>query len=310
MSFVLKQIGKVWHYRFQVNGVRVQKSTRETSRNKAAQVATEAWERAKLTVRSKEPIPTLAGLAQMWLNRNRPIMSGHYIRSVETITNLHLTGFVNTRIDLITTDMVEDARELYLVAHSRHSANTWLNILSVLFHWAIEHNLINQMPWKVRRLKVQKIPRVSLSTPLIAPFLEAVDKHQNYGISAGIRLMLGLGLRESEALTARWEWIDWERKTYTPGKTKGFEAVAIPIAAWLMEWFQATRFDKDELIVFKPYGTQYSAGFASEQGVSVQNIQHAMRHKDSITTMKYLEVYVDEVRRGVNQIAEKSGMAG
>jgi len=338
MSYVLKQVGKVWHYRFQINGVRVQRSTRETSRNKAAQVADRAWNIAKLDVRGMEDIPTVSELSAAWLLKHRAIMSEHYIRSVETITNLHMAGFGNIRIDKVTTEMIEDARLEFLKTHARISSNTWLNVLSVLFHWAIKRKLINEMPWKVSRLKVQKQPRVSLSTASIAPFLAAVDEYKNYGVSSGIRLMLGLGLRESEVLTARWEWIDWERKTYTPGKTKGFEAVAIPIAGWLMEWLEATKCKLDDLIVFKPYGTKYSAGFASqiiksagarvglqdmtphrlrgtfatllsEQGVSIQNIQHVMRHKDSMTTMRYLEVNTDEARRGVNQIAQKAGVS-
>ena len=30
-------------------------------------------------------------------------------------------------------------------------------------------------------------------------------------IAVAVRLMIGIGLRESETITARWEWFDWDR---------------------------------------------------------------------------------------------------
>jgi integrase len=72
--------------------------------------------------------------------------------------------------------------------------------------------------------------------------------------------MLWLGLRESEAAGARWEWIDWERQTYTPGKTKGKEAEPLKLLPALADYGAAAR--RAELIVSQSDGSQFGPGFA------------------------------------------------
>jgi len=125
--------------------------------------------------------------------------------------------------------------------------------------------------------------------------------------------MFGLGLREGEAISARWEWIDWERKTYTHGITKGREAEPIPMAGWLREHLEA-RHQVAGLIVVKQNAQAFASGFArqairranaactvkgitphrlrgtfatllSEAGVPIQTVQRVMRHKSFTTTM-------------------------
>lgn len=58
----LFRVGQVWHYRYQLDGQRVQRSTRETLRLRAELVAEDAWEAAKLRARGQEPEPTLREL--------------------------------------------------------------------------------------------------------------------------------------------------------------------------------------------------------------------------------------------------------
>jgi len=67
---------------------------------------------------------------------------------------------------------------------------------------------------------------------------ERPGRGRNANVRGIVRLMLGLGLREQEALEARWEWVDLHRMTYTPGKTKGKEAVAIPLPKWLVAYLK------------------------------------------------------------------------
>ncbi len=145
--------------------------------------------------------------------------------------------------------------------------------------------------------------------------------------------MLFLGLRASEATSARWEWVDWERSTYTPGVTKGREAVPLSMPAWLVEYLTPLR-KTEGLIAAKPDGTGFPSGFAreamiaanvacstegitphrlrgtiatlmSESGVPIQTIQAFLRHKSHLTTMSYLERNNDTVIRAQNDIASK-----
>nr|WP_229259080.1 site-specific integrase [Duganella flavida] len=148
--------------------------------------------------------------------------------------------------------------------------------------------------------------------------------------------MLLLGLRESEVITARWEWFDWERLTYTPGKTKGKEADALPILPWLAEYLAPLR-STEGLVIVQPDGRQYGSGFAraqiraanascaikgitphrlrgtiatvmSEAGAPIQSIQAYLRHKDVRTTMAYLEKNMDHITKAQAKIAEKAGL--
>lgn len=160
MTVHLFRVGKVWHYRFQIDGSRKQRSTRETDRQRAEQVADQALRQAKLWARESKELPTLRELVGQWLLIHHPTASRAHVKVVETFGRLHLYDLADVLIDELSTDRVEGERT---------------------------------------------------------------------GIRTAVRLMLGLGLRESETITARWEWLDIGRQTYTPGRTKGREADPLPV---------------------------------------------------------------------------------
>jgi len=51
--------------------------------------------------------------------------------------------------------------------------------------------------------------------------------------------MIGLGLRESEALGMRWAWFDVDNKSYTVGKSKNRESRVLPVPNWLWDALHA-----------------------------------------------------------------------
>jgi integrase len=54
----------------------------------------------------------------------------------------------------------------------------------------------------------------------VKTFLDAVDgEARNPHVRVIMRVMIGLGLREGEALGMRWEWFDPQSFTYIVGKT-------------------------------------------------------------------------------------------
>lgn len=109
---------------------------------------------------------------------------------------------------------------------------------------------------------IQKQPRPTLSVSLAQKWLGEVDRiaGDRHGVAVAVRLMLGMGLREAEAITARWEWLDWDRGIYTPGITKGREADPVPVPVWLAEYFAMMR-KPPGLIVAKPSGLGFAHGF-------------------------------------------------
>lgn len=51
--------GKIWHFRFRVAGVRVQRTTREKDKGRAEIVAQRAYDDAVIRANGGHPIPTL-----------------------------------------------------------------------------------------------------------------------------------------------------------------------------------------------------------------------------------------------------------
>lgn len=343
MSYALFRVGKIWHYRFQVSGERAQRSTREAVRRRADDIAQKAYDDAKLWARGKDPVPTLADLVADWLAVHKATASEAHLKSVDTFGRLHTYQLGALQLTALTTAEVELARNQHLETHAPASVNHWLSILKLVVNWAVNRKVIPMLPWKVKMLKVQKRPRTMLPTMSAKAWFAAVDRATagTPNIATAIRLMFGLGLRESEAAGARWDWIDWERRTYTPGKTKGREAEPVPMPDWLIDHLQPlmkrfgviapARVGGDGL------GEIYAPGFArkamraanedcgiqgltphrlrgtfatmlSEAGVPIQTIQKVMRHKDPMTTMKYLEKNLEIAILAQARMAEKMGL--
>jgi integrase/recombinase XerC len=337
MSVSLFKVNQAWHYRFQIDGKREQRSTRESDRQRADRIAQHAYRRAKLWARDGKEIPTVRELVEQWLAIHASTASKAHVKVVETFGRLHLYELEDVLIDELSTDSVELARVKHLETHAAVSANQWLKVLRLLCNWAVRRGVLPAMPFHVRALKVQKKPRAILPVKLAQAWLAAIDEHEGDrdGVRCAVRLMLGLGLRESETISARWEWLDVERQLYTAGRTKGREADPIPLPAWLLDYLMPMRVASG-LIVAKPNGKPYASGFTrtamlaanktvgaphitahrlrgtfatllSESGVPVQSIQRALRHKNLTTTAAYLEVNMDAVAQGQQRIAEKIG---
>jgi len=340
MSATLFKKGRVWHYRFQVGKVRVQRSTRSGSKTAAGDIARREHDAAVVRANGGQPVPTLDQLAEAWIVVHRPVASSAHVGSVERFRRLHMYDLAQLPIGDIATQQVELARIEHLKTHKPASANHWLRILKLLTLWAVKRKILVASPWKVSMLKVQKRPRAILPLDVAAAWFAAVDETaaRAPAIATAVRMMFGLGLREGESLSARWEWMDWQRSTYTPGITKGREAEPIPIPTWLREHLQPMR-QAEGLIVAKPNGEPFAPGFArqvlkqanrackikgitphrlrgtfatllSEAGVPIQTIQKVMRHKNFATTVGYLEKNLDLAVRAADVIGEKAGFGG
>lgn len=340
MSATVFRKGRIWHFRFQVGNARVQRSTRLTSKARAEEIARREYDAAVVRANGGQPVPTLDQLARDWIVVHRPVASSAHIRSVETFRRLHMYDLGGLRISDITTGDVERVRNEHLQDRKPATANHWLRVLKLLTMWAVKRGILEASPWRVAMLKVQKKPRPFLPLDVARTFFDAVDGAtvRAPAKAVAVRLMFGLGLREGETLTARWEWFDWERSTYTPGITKGREAEPVPMPRWLRDYLAPLR-QVEGLVVTKASGQAYGAGFTrqvlgkanaacaikgitphrlrgtfatllSEEGVPIQTIQKVMRHKSFTTTMGYLEKNLDTAVRAADVIGEKTGLSG
>jgi integrase/recombinase XerC len=338
MSANVFKVNGIWHYRFQIAGARVQRSTRLKARRAAEEMAQREFAAAVMRANGGEPVLTLDELAHAWVVVHRPTASAAHIRSVETFRRLHMYTLGEKPISSITTLDVEMTRNVHLQDHRPASANHWLRILKLLTMWAIKRGMLAAAPWQVAMLKVQKRPRAILPLNVAKAWFDAIDLAASHApaIGTAVRMMFGLGLREGESLSARWEWIDWQRSTYTPGITKGREAEPVPMPQWLREHLELHR-KMEGLIVTKEDGDAFSSGFTrtvmrganracaikgitphrlrgtfatllSEAGVPIQTIQKVMRHKSFTTTFGYLEKNIDLAAKAQEEIGDIAGL--
>ncbi|MCY0916429.1 tyrosine-type recombinase/integrase [Massilia antarctica] len=336
MTCTLFKVGKYYHYRFRLaGGERRQRTTHEINHRRAHAIMAKAYADAVLLAGGLQPIPTLAALIEQWEALRGPNASASHRRGIDVFKRRHLHGLGQLLISELDTDRVEKARSDHLATRKAATANHWLRKLKLLVRWAVKRKIIAALPWDVPMLPFQKTPRVTLPTRSTDDWFAALDKATTRSPSTAIavRLMYGLGLRESEAATARWEWIDWERRTYTPGITKGKEAVPIPMPRWLLAHLGARRVPQG-LIAPGKHGNPLPNGFArysmqranaatsltgitphrlrgtcatllSEEGTPIQTLQAVMRHKDPKTTMAYLEVNMEIASRAQDRIEDK-----
>lgn len=333
--------GRLYHYRFRLAPLaRVQRSTREKDKRRAQAIANLAYAAALVRVNGGVIIPTLDTLIAEWEEVRGPVASASHRRGIGTFKRNHLYGMGPLTIDQLDTRRVEVARNKHLATRKPASGNHWLRILNLLVNWAVKSNVLPKRPWNVAMLPEQKTPRQILPLTLTDAWFSAMDvaTKRNPSVAIAVRLMYGLGLRESEAATARWEWIDQQRRTYTPGITKGKEAVPLPMPGWLFDYLQE-RHQVAGLIAPSRRGGHLPAGYSrhalrkaneatgltgitahrlrgtfgtllSEEGVPVQTVQAMMRHEDSATTLRYLEINMGTASAAQDRIESKVRFGG
>ena len=212
-------------------------------------------------------IPTVNEARQDWLQVNASEVGiGHW----NNVNKWDPHGIGDFKLDRLTTEVVQLARGKHRDGQGRISAkradesvNGWMRILNLLVNFAIARNPLAKKAYDIAIPKAQKKPKKILPLDKVAPWLAAVDLHtRNPQVGTAARMMIGLGLRESEVLGARWEYVDWAARTYTPGRivegqfvTKGGEADALDMPAYLYDHLLALRGDTPRLGLILPWKT-------------------------------------------------------
>ncbi|MGA2081843.1 MAG: site-specific integrase [Holophaga sp.] len=337
----LKKIGQFWHYELRVNGHRLHGSTKATDLPTAKKVL-EAKRREALEgqYRIVSRIPTLKELFDQWFNNHRAVFSVKHLVPVECIYRNWLHPRLGAvKIDQIGGNAVDALRsEAITLGRSPRYVNNILQVLRLLLNYGVKLGSIKDVPIKIRMARIQKKPRQILPGTRVQEFLTTVDQSaKNPHVPVMLRVMVGLGLRESEVLGMRLEWFDMENQTYTVGKAKGKEARVLPVPAWLWSaihempkvispWvFPAvdgkphrSQYCKNALgRVCKKLGlgnvTQHSlrATFASlhaEAGTPIPEIQGMLGHKSIQTTMLYVEQSLDAKRKAQDALGKRLGL--
>jgi integrase/recombinase XerC len=319
--------GGVWYYRLPGGKPR---TTGQTVRRDAQQILDRAWATAQARARGEEPDMTVRELGELWVSINRGVKAQTYVDGFERWLHKDLHGLGDIMVGDLTTDAVERARAAYVEAgHARSSADTWLARLKVLAGWSVARKAIRAIPFRVCKLGHQRPVRPILPVSRRGEYLLRVvqaSKHEP-AISHAVVLMLLMGLRETEAIHARWEWLDAVRLQYTPGRTKGREAWPRPFPHDLLVLLP-DRAQHGPIVVrtngrpvtprqikramdaankafgvlgLTPHSLRRSyATHLSDSGVPIEQIRRVMGHKSVVTTLGYIHSGLDAVREAQN----------
>ena len=331
-----------WLYCFKVNGKICKGSTRAKDRPTALRILAEKRKGVVLEQQGLQGhIPTVNELAKIWQTSHLEIHSQSHLRSVEGIIRLWVAPLIGEiRIDRVTTSMIEEARQGILNSgRSPVTANLMVRSVRLLWRFALRLGYIENLPFVVHQMKVQRKPRPVLSIAVVKDFFRLVEENcRNPQIVVMLKVMVGLGLRQSEALGMRWEWFSQDQRTYTVGKAKGKDARVLPIPTWLWDaihsmpktlsaWVFPAKDGKPHRNNFltKPIAigamklklghlTQHRlrATFATlhaQAGTPITEIQSMLGHKCITTTMIYIETNLDAKRRAQDVLSEKLGLA-
>jgi len=335
--------GRYWHYSLKVNGQRLHGSTRCTDLATARKVLEQ--KRRQLVegqLTNKPRIMTVRELVNEWLTVNRATFSKSHLQTSECAMRLWALPIVGTL--LLTQVTVQHAMELRARMLEKGCSGTYVNnthrTLKAILNYGIRAKYITELPFRLPKLRVQQKPRAIVPATRFGAFLKAVDlAAKNPHVPVVLKVMVGLGIREAEALGMRWEWFDREQKTYTVGKAKGFEARVLPVPDWL--WAVIHSMPKPRLSewVFpaedgKPHRAQFCkkalqrvctkldlgnvtqhrlrATFASlhaEAGTPLADIQGMLGHKSVTTTMIYIEQTLQAKRKAQDNLSQKLGLS-
>ncbi len=338
----LSKVGPYWHYNVKVNGQRAHGSTRATDLATAKKILDE--KRRELLEgqhRIVSRIPTLKALYDTWAHAHASVHSRSHLTTVECIFRRWIAESLGSKLvdQIHTSDILRMRAEQLAKGCSPRYANNALQVLKLLLNFAVKLRHLKEVPFEIAPLRIQKKPRVTIPAPRLAEFLTAVDQEaRNPHVRTILRVMVGLGLREGEALGMRWEWFDPENHTYIVGKAKGKEARVLPIPSWLWVVLQSMPKTLSPWVFpaedGKPHRSQFCkkalhrvcvklglgnvtqhrlrATFASlhaEAGTPVTEIQGMLGHKNISTTMIYVETSLAAKRLAQDSLSQKLGLA-
>ena len=338
----LSRVGDVYHYCFRINKQQYKGSTRATDRASAERVLQEKRKEALFgPPEPKVVIPVMKDLITNWMETHRPTHSVQHLKSVEHLTrNWIIPALGGSRINRINTQAVMDLRRRVLEkGRSPATANLVIRVVKLLLNFAIRLDLIEKLPFRVQQIKTQKPPRPTIPPQQMREFLAAVDTRATSPQAATlIRLMVGMGLRESEALEARWKWLDLSQHTYTVGRSKTRTPRTIPVPSWL--WSHLLEMPKtlSEFICPCSDGTAHRGQFTkktliraakdlgiegitphslrrtfatlhAQEGTSLADLQGMMGHTSPILTLLYIQQSSEAKRLAQDALGKRLGLA-
>jgi integrase len=344
----LAKVGRVYHYCFKVKKEYHRGSTGcELLEDAKLVLAVKRKEAALLAagIEPPRPVPTFGEMYGRWKRDHQELskehmkdMEGWISRHAQTLVKVPITGLTTEVIRGVLTDYKEQKTPSGR-PRTDAGANTLLRKINAIVGYAIDCEEIPYRPYRVKKIPTQRKKKPTVPPKLLVPFLTQLGafKPKVRGIKAVICLMIGLGLREAEARLARWEYIDWHQKSYTPGKTKTGDLRIVPIPAWLLEVLESMRGEQKTGSIFQrkngkalargctrkalvyvcdklsikvtPHNLRATfATLHAEAGTPTKKIQAMLGHECQSTTEGYIQFVEDGMKEAQQKVAELTGI--
>lgn len=320
----LKKVGEFWQFRFSHRGQLLTGSTKCANYNDARGWLAAFKSRLARAEVGDLDAPTVSRAFENWLSQKKGFSSEANLSRARRAMELHVLPIIGTtKADRVRSSDVARVVQTYLEgkgprgrARTIDGANVVISYLRAVFAHLVEDGYLAKIPFKIKKLRTQVKPRTTLPIDLIEPFLEHIDQHAHLHIRVAVRFMLWMGLRETESLGVRREWLRGKDQM-VHGQTKGKEAAKFHIPEDLQELLANLPKDSAWILPGKgdaPHRQQFTrkaierAGVAvgvpgltphrlratygtllSQTGASVYEVQKLLRHKQLSTTLHYVQ---------------------
>ena len=245
-----------YHYEFRIAGRKRNGDTGHAKKSLALDYVAELKVRAR---RESDGLvvsvaaPTLEQALEKWAAAERGSVTEKHLNDRLSCLRRHLAPVLGLPLNKLDTGKLDDLRTAFLAGEwmgegwKAESARArtpggWNKIrrhIVALVNWCIDRELLQAMPFRGRPLKSQE------KTPLIVwpedvwKFLGIVDSvTRSQDIRTAIRLQVQLGLRENEALGARWDGFVERLGVYRPPDTKNRKVREIALPPGLMDYLR------------------------------------------------------------------------
>lgn len=254
----------------------------------------------------------------------------------ESKLRLHLVPlFGNRRIDQITNQELQRYHDQLKNSHSPATANRHLALLHSMFKRAIQWGFLEKNPATgIRKHQENNEVHRYLSDQEIMRFIEALKTEENWVAVAAFKLLLFTGVRRQEALDARWDNVDLQKRVWFLPTSKSGKSRHVILNSMAVELLQKQPRLPDNPFIFpgKIEGKQLNnpqkafkrvlkaagianfrihdlrhthASIAINNGASLYSVQQLLGHANASTTARYAHL-ADETLRMVSDTVSNS----
>lgn len=243
--------------------------------------------------------------------------------------------FQHRRLDQFTTQELQRYHDQLKTKYCPATANRHLSLVQRMFKLAINWGFLDKNPATgIRKHQENNERHRYLSDQEIGKFIEALKTEENPVAAAAFELLLYTGVRRQEALDAKWEHIDLEKKVWFIPRSKSGKLRHVILNTMAIQLLQ-----RQNRILGNPYifpgkvkGQQINnpqkafrrvltkagisnfrihdlrhthASIAINNGASLYEVQHLLGHSQSKTTSRYAHLADETLRRVSDNVSSR-----